>query len=117
MTKVDLKSMRERAGMSANKLAKTVGTTHTTVMSWEKAGRIAKTEFLEPMAEALGVTVDELLGRKPERKSSNPGGRLGDVFRRVAKLPRKQQSKVIEMAEGFIALQESAEQEPSKSAR
>ena len=56
------------------------------------------------MAKALGVTVEELLGQPKPRRTGNPGGKLGQVFEAVSKLPRRQQQKVIEMAEGFLAL-------------
>ena len=55
------------------------------------------------MASALGVTVEELLGQPKPRRVVSPGGRLNQAFQRVAKLPRRQQQKIAEVVEGFLA--------------
>ena len=39
-----------------------------------------------------------------KRPPAAPAGRARQVFDAVLKLPRKQQAKVVEMAEGFLAL-------------
>ena len=44
----------------------------------------------------------------PKPKKHAAKGRLQLVFEQVAKLPRRQQQKVIEMAEGFLALHKGA---------
>lgn len=54
------------------------------------------------MAKALGVTVDELLGEPKPKRVVTPGGKLGEVFDSVSKLPRRQQQKVIEFVEAFV---------------
>ena len=43
-----------------------------------------------------------------KRPPSAPAGRPRQVFDAVLKLPRKQQAKVVEMAEGFLALRAKA---------
>jgi len=101
---VGLAKMREEVGLTARGLAHQLGISHTAVLKWEKAGRVNKTEFLAPLAEIFGVTIEELLGQPAPRRNAALGGKLGEVFREVAELPRSQQSKVIEMARGFIAL-------------
>ena len=106
INRIDLKAMREKAGLGLRELARQLDTNHTNVVNWEKTGWINKTEFVAPMAEILGVTIEELLGLPKTRNNAMPGGKLGESFRKVAELPRGQQQKVIEMAEGFIALHE-----------
>ena len=101
---VDLKTMRENAGLGLREFARQLDTNHTNIVNWEKSGWINKTEFVAPMAEILGVTIEDLLGLPKSRKNLMPGGKLGEAFRLVAELPRSQQQKVIEMAEAFIAL-------------
>jgi hypothetical protein len=39
---------------------------------------------------------------------AKPGGKLGQVFESVSRLPRRQQQKVIEMAEGFLSLHQAS---------
>ena len=101
---VDLVSLREAAGLTARGLARELGITHAAVLKWERAGKVAKTEFLIPMSRILGVTIEELLGQPKPRKSAAPaGGKLGQVFREVSELPRSQQEKVIAILEPFVS--------------
>jgi transcriptional regulator with XRE-family HTH domain len=98
-----LRELRERAGLTVRQLAKLIGTYHTNVSSWERTGRVAKTEFVAPLATALGVTVEEILGLPRSRQGPTPGGKLGQIFESASRLPRSQQQKIIEMAEAYIA--------------
>jgi transcriptional regulator with XRE-family HTH domain len=103
-----LRELRQAAGLSGRELARQIGESSTNVSYWERSGQIPRSDVLAPMAKALGVTVGELLGEPKPRRNAAPGGRLGQVFEAVSKLPRRQQQKVIEMAEGFIALHNNA---------
>ena len=55
------------------------------------------------MAKALGVSVHELLGEPRPGRLVMPGGRLGQVFDQVTKLPRRQQDKIIEVVQALVA--------------
>ena len=102
----NLKELRERAGLSQRELARAIEQDSSNVSYWERTGKLPRSEVLLPIAKALGVSVEELLGeQKPKKLSSK--GRLSTVFERVGELPRRQQLKVIEMAEGFLALHEN----------
>ena len=107
-TKSNLRRLREAAGLSVRELAKQIGESHTNVSYWERSGQIPRSDVLAPMAKVLGVTVHDLLGEPKPGRAVTPGGKLGQVFGQVAKLPRRQQQKVIEMAEGFLVLHKSA---------
>ncbi|MGA2871812.1 MAG: hypothetical protein ABSF34_21965, partial [Verrucomicrobiota bacterium] len=55
-------------------------------------------------ANALGVSVDVLLGvtpTKPKRQAAK--GRLQHVFEAASKLPRRQQEKVADFVGAFVA--------------
>ena len=99
-----LRELRERAGLSLRQLARQIGEDHSNVGFWERSGKIPRSDVLAPIAKALGVSVEELLGEPKPKRASAPGGKLGQVFQSVSRLPRRQQQKVIEMAEGFLAL-------------
>ena len=99
-----LRQLRQAAGISVRELARQVGESHTNVSYWERSGQIPRSNVLAPLAKALGISVEELLGEPKPRRTAAPGGKLGQVFEAVSKLPRRQQQKVIEMAEGFLAL-------------
>jgi transcriptional regulator with XRE-family HTH domain len=94
--------IHEQAGLTVRELARQLGTSHPNILSWEKSGRVAKTEFLLPMARILGVTVEEILGEARPRRVANPGGKLGKVFDAAAKLPRSKQDKVIALLDAFV---------------
>ena len=96
--------LRKRAGLNVRELARQVGTNHTSIMYWERSGRIGKMDFLIPMAEALGVTVEELLGQPRPRKTVTAGGRMGQLFDEASRLTRSQQDKVIAVLEPFVSL-------------
>lgn len=104
---VDLAKLREDAGLTVRALARELGINHTTVLKWEQTGKVAKTEFLIPMSQILGVTIEELLGQPNPRKSAAPGGKLGQVFREVSELPRRKQQRIVEVVEDMLTAQKS----------
>lgn len=112
-----IRKLRERAGLTVRELARQIGTNHPNVLYWEKTGQVAKTEFVAPLAAALGVTVEEILGLPRSRQGPTPGGKLGKIFESAARLPRSQQQKIIDMAEAYIAQYEQghAKQTPTKA--
>jgi hypothetical protein len=64
---------------------------------------------LSKLARVLGVSVEELLSSDvvPERRHG-PVGRMQRIFEDVSHLPRRQQDKVIEFVEAFVAQQRKA---------
>ena len=100
--KSHLKQLRENAGLSIRELARRIGEDHSNVRYWETTGKFPRSNVLIPMAKALGVTVEELLGEPKPKRASSQGGKLGEVFNSVSKLPRRQQQKVVEFVEAFV---------------
>jgi transcriptional regulator with XRE-family HTH domain len=96
-----LRELREAAGLSQRELARMIGEQHTNVRYWELSGKPPRSDVLAPMAQALGVTVEDVLGL-PRSRTTAPGGKLAQVFTAAAKLPRRQQQKIIEFVEPFI---------------
>jgi transcriptional regulator with XRE-family HTH domain len=66
-----LRQLREAADLSQAKLATAVGVTPRTVQNWEYGKRTFDFESAWKLADALGITLDELAGREP------PKGRKG----------------------------------------
>lgn len=102
---VNLTKFREDAGLTVRALARELGINHTTILKWEQTGKVAKTEFLVPMSNILGVTIEELLGQPKPRNSAAPGGKLGQLFRDVSGLPRRKQERIVEVVEALVAQQ------------
>ena len=98
-----LKSLRESAGLSQRELAERIGEIHSNVHYWENSGNLPRSDVLLPMAKALGVTVEVLLGEPTPRRLVKPGGKAGVVFEAVSKLPRRQQQKILDVVEALVA--------------
>ena len=97
-----LRQLREAAGLSVRELARQIDEQHTNVSFWERTGTLPRSSALVPLAQALGVTVEELLGEAKPSRVTNPGGKVRSVFERVQKLPRRQQDKIIEVVEALL---------------
>ncbi len=103
-TKSNLRELRLAAGLSVRELARRINQQPTNVSYWERSGQTPRSDVLIPMAAALGVSVEELLGSSPARRSAAPvKGRLQLVFAAASQLPRRQQDKIAEFVEAFVA--------------
>ena len=71
---------RTRLGLSQEKLAEQVGVSRQAVSKWELDDAVPDTDKLVPLARALGLSVDALLGNLPEEAgeedSTPPAGAL-----------------------------------------
>ena len=106
-TKSRLRTLREAAGLTVRELARQIDEQHTNVLYWETSGNLPRSNVLVPMAKALGVTVEEMLGQPRSKKVLAPGGRLGRVVETISRLPRRQQDKIVDVIETFVAGQQS----------
>jgi transcriptional regulator with XRE-family HTH domain len=101
-----LAQLREAAGLTQKQLAEKLNVPLSNITFWERSDKPPRAEMLPKMAHAFGVTVDALLKLQPVKpKKTVAKGRLQEVFEQVSNLPRRQQQKVVEMAEGFLSLQ------------
>ena len=98
-----LRQLREAAGLSVRELARQIDQQPTNVSYWERTGQLPRSDVLIPMATALGVPVEALLGQPGPRRNGIPGGKLGQVFQQVGRLPRRQQDKIIEVVQALVA--------------
>jgi transcriptional regulator with XRE-family HTH domain len=98
-----LVELRQAAGLSQLQLAERVGTHHSNIGFWETSGTCPRGEVLPSLAQALGVSTDELLGVTPAKPKPAPKGRLQKVFEAASKLPRRQQDKIADVLEAFVA--------------
>ena len=100
-----LAQLREAAGFTQRQLAEKLGVPLSNITFWERSEKPPRAEMLPRMAGVLAISVDSLLMVTPIKpKKAIVKGRLQEVFEKVSKLPRRQQQKVIEMAEGFLSL-------------
>jgi transcriptional regulator with XRE-family HTH domain len=98
--------------MSLRELARVIDEQPTNISYWERTGRLPRSDVLLPMAKALAVTVEELLGApKPRRLASPPPGKLGQMFNEVAQLSRREQQKIIEVINALVRQSKVAKKE------
>lgn len=62
---------RARRGLSQEKLAELVGVSRQAVSKWEVGDAVPDTDKLVPLARALNITTDELLGNAPEKAETS----------------------------------------------
>lgn len=100
-----LAALRVAAGLSQTELAAAVGEPQTNIAFWEQSAKPPRSDVLPRLAKVLGVSVEHILtpaSAPPRRTAGAPVGRMQKVFDEVARLPRRQQDKVIEFVEAFV---------------
>jgi transcriptional regulator with XRE-family HTH domain len=98
-----LVELRQAAGLTQMQLAQKLAVHHSNIAFWELSGTPPRGEVLPVMAQALNVSVDELLGVTPPKPRKQAAkGRLQLVFEAASRLPRRQQEKIAEFVEAFV---------------
>lgn len=59
-----IKEARTKAGISARELARRTGISHGAILHLEKGHREGRIDTIEFIADALGISIDELIGHK-----------------------------------------------------
>ena len=104
-----LKALREASGLSQRELAERLGVHHSNIGFWESGAVPPRSEVLVPMAQILGASLEQLLGEEDKRKPvAAPNGRARVAFEKVSKLPKRQQQKILDVVEAFVAQHEPA---------
>jgi transcriptional regulator with XRE-family HTH domain len=99
-----LRLLREAAGLSQRELGDRLHIHHSNIGYWERSGNLPRSEILSPMAKVLGVNVDNLLGERVRAsRVTKPTGRARMAFQAVSRLPKRQQMKIVEVVEAFVA--------------
>ena len=99
-----LAELREAAGLTQQQLAEQLGVPQSNITFWERSEKPPRGEVLARLAGVLNVSADALLRLtppKPKRQAAK--GRLQLVFESAARLPRRQQEKIAEFVEAFVA--------------
>ena len=115
---VRLAELRKAAGLSQYELASYVGVPQANIAFWERSEKPPRSEVLSKMAEALGVSVEDLLigetgkaaSRKAAKSNGRPAGKVREVFDRVSKLPRRQQEHIVNWVSAYVSQYEQTRQ-------
>lgn len=99
-----LSEARIRAGLSQAELAERMGTTQPAIAYWERNAERLRSDVVARLSGILGISTDELLGTRSRRAPAvQPAGRARQLFDAVSKLPRRQQEKILDILEPFVA--------------
>lgn len=96
-----LSALRKAAGYTQTELAETLGTTQRMITYYETRAEKAPAALLPKLAEALGVSTDELLGIKQARRKA-PDTRLTRRLQQIDKLGAKEKRQVMTLLDTFI---------------
>lgn len=101
-----LAEARERAGISQTELAEKLRTVQPSIAYWERNAVNLRSDVIIKLIQILGISADELLGTRPPRQpAAKPVGKARQVFDAVSRLPRRQQEKILEVVQAFVAQQ------------
>ncbi len=100
-----LAGLRAAAGLSQAELAKLVGETQRNIAYWEQSDKPPRSDVIPKLARVLNVRVETLLSPDAEidARPRGPVGRVRKAFDDVSQLPRRQQDKIIDIVEAFVA--------------
>jgi len=93
---------RQSAGLSQVQLAEKLGVTQQMVGYLERQPVAIRPELLLQLSEALGMSLDELLGQPLKPQRGGPSGKMRRLFEAASKLPRSQQDKILAILQPFI---------------
>lgn len=99
---VRLTELRKAAGYTQAELAATLGTSQRMVAYYETRAEHAPTALLPEMAQALGVTVEELLGIKPVKKTKKTDTRLQRRLQQIEKMEARERRQLLQVIDAFI---------------
>jgi len=114
-----LAALRKNAGLSQQQLAAFAGVSQSNIAFWERSAKPPRGEVIPALAKALSVSTEDLLsingstgarGRHP-----GPPSRYEKFGERLAELPRRQQAKILDVAEAMLAQIEAQATEASSS--
>jgi len=104
-----LVALRKAAALTQAELAVLVGEKQQNIAFWEQSDKPPRSDVLPKLADALGVSLQTLLGakHKPSRRQGGPVGNVRRLFEEVSRLPRRKQQKVIEFVSAFVSQHKS----------
>ena len=104
-------TLRRQKGLSQTELAQRLGTTQKTVDYYERRTLNPTLDVIQKVADALEVPPAQLIGdNNGSMKISlktGPTSKLQKIFEDVARLPRRQQEKIVEVVSALMTQYES----------
>jgi len=95
-------TLRKTLGMTQAQLGEMIGVSQQQVVSFEKGRRKVPVSALPKLSEALGVSVEELIGTESKPGKRGPTPRLQRQLEQLQELPRSKQRFVAEMLDTVL---------------
>jgi len=95
--------MREASGLTLRAVAREIGVQPTNLSLWERTGKLPRADKIIPLAAALGVSPEEILGQEKPVHGDAPKGRVREAFEQVQKLSRRQQDQILDVVDALVA--------------
>ena len=117
-----LATLRQARGLTQVQLAEKIGSTQRAISRYETIADRAPAPVLAKLAQALGVTTDELLGVKRTRTAKTltddpEARRLWKKFQQVMALPEKDRRAVIRLVNSLVAATAPAKDRAARGRR
>jgi len=97
-----LTELRKAAGYTQVELAAALETSQRMIAYYETRAEHAPAALLPRMAEALGVSVEELLGIKPVKRSKKPDTRVQRRLQQIEKMDPRERRQLLQVIDAFI---------------
>lgn len=98
-----LAQMRKAAGYTQVELAAEIGVSQRNIAYYEGQTEHPPGSLLPTLAQALGVTIDELMGVTPIRKAAKTGSsRLQRRLAQIEKLDAREKRQILQFLDTFI---------------
>ena len=98
-----LAAARKAQGLTQNQLAEALGIAQQTLAHYEGGKLRVAIALLPPLAQLLGVSVEELIGAPTKRAGKRgPTPKLQQQIARLSDLPHAKQRLIMEMLEGVL---------------
>lgn len=97
-----LAELRKRAGYTQQELAEAVQTTQRMISYYETQAEPPPSTLLPELARVLGVSVDQLLGLAPLKKSRLPDSRVLRRLQQIEALEPGEKRQVLQVLDAFI---------------
>lgn len=95
--------LRKEHGLTQVQLAEVLGLTQQMVASYEVGRRRVPVSLLPAIAEALAVSVEQLIGKKEAAPAKRgPAPKLQQQIERIQRLPRSKQRFVMQMLDTVL---------------
>lgn len=117
-----LAALRQARGLTQVQLAEKIGSTQRAVSRYETIADRAPAPVLAKLAQALGVTTDELLGVQRTRAATSltddpEARRLWKKFQQVMALPEKDRRAVIRLVNSLVAAKDTVRSSDTRKRR